>query len=47
MYLIYIGKDFKKICKHPNLTTEFIDEYFWRLKPFRIRTKSGFISLYY
>ena len=34
MFLIYIGKDFKKICKHPNLTEDFIDEYFWRLKPY-------------
>ena len=30
------GTDFRKIIKHPNLPIDFIQKYFWRLKPFKL-----------
>ena len=37
-YLIYIGTEWKNISKHPNLPEDFIDEYFYYLKPYRIES---------
>ena len=39
------GTDWKKIAKHPNLPEDFIDEYFYYLKPYKIEITQT-LSLY-
>ena len=36
--MIYTGTDFKKIARHPNLPIDFIETYFYKLRPFCIES---------